>query len=70
MSTDRLIPIYEVMTISGLGKSEIYARIARGVFPRQIHLGSASRWSEREVGEWVEAQKQQRDEQEPRRQAS
>lgn len=57
MKTDRLIPLADVLNISGLSKSELYRRIAAGTFPAQVNLGWSSRWSEQEVGQWVEQQK-------------
>lgn len=50
---DRLIPLGEVKQLVGLGHSKIYALISAGAFPRPVKLGSASRWSETEVREWV-----------------
>ena len=41
---------------TGLSRSSIYAQIAAGKFPQQIHLGPrAVGWLESEVDKWVTA---------------
>lgn len=41
---------------TGLSRSTIYARIARGTFPRPIDLGDrAVGWIETEINEWLQA---------------
>ena len=40
----------------GLCRSEIYARIAAGTFPKNIKLGTASRWRSDQVARWMNAQ--------------
>lgn len=54
---DILIKLPEVCRQAGLGKSAIYELIAAGCFPQTIKLGRFSRWSQKEVQEWVEEQK-------------
>lgn len=51
---DRLIPLDAVMQLAGIGKTMIYRKMRAGSFPRSCKPGGAStRWSEREVKEWV-----------------
>lgn len=57
---DRFLTIEEVAHLTGCGKSTLYRMALLGTFPQQIRLTRAVRWSEREVLEWMEAQKQKR----------
>jgi prophage regulatory protein len=57
---DRLIHIREVEVRTGLKKSAIYERAANDLFPKPIKIGSATRWSEHEIDEWIEKQKRAR----------
>ena len=57
----RLIPLPEVTRICGLRKSQIYELIQADRFPRPVKLGRASRWSEVEIGAWVDRQLARRD---------
>ena len=52
---DRLLKLPEVMSIAGLGKTMIYRRVRQGTFPQPVKLGESTRWSEREVREWLDA---------------
>jgi len=54
---DRLLPIREVAARVGLCRAEIYKRVQAGRFPALVKLGTSSRWSEREVADWIERQK-------------
>lgn len=54
---DILIKLPEVCRQVGLTKTPIYGLIADGLFPAPIKLGRYSRWSQKEVQEWVEEQK-------------
>lgn len=56
-SIDVLIKLPEVCRQVGFEKSAIYAMIAAGEFPAPIKLGSASRWSQLEVQEWIRNKK-------------
>lgn len=50
-----LIPRNRVSAITGLQRSALYERIARGEFPRPVTIGSAAvRWVEAEVIAWVQ----------------
>ena len=47
----------QVVEMTGMGKTFIYARISDGTFPKQIQLGSRSVvWNEREVIDWMNQQ--------------
>ena len=50
---DTLIRLPEVETVSGLRRSHIYKLISEDEFPRPVKIGSASRWSLREVQRWI-----------------
>lgn len=59
---DRLLPLKEVMAIAGLGRTMIYRKMREGTFPQACKPGgSATRWIEREVREWLEAVKAARE---------
>lgn len=54
---DRLLPLPAVMQMSGLGKTMIYRKMREGTFPKACKPGGAStRWSERELKDWVAEQ--------------
>ena len=51
---ERLLRLPEVKNLTGLSKSSIYARIAEGLFPRQIALGSRTVvWLETDIQNWI-----------------
>lgn len=51
---DRFLRIKQVMERVPLSKRSIYDRVAKGVFPKPIHIGAnATAWIEREVNEWI-----------------
>ncbi len=53
---DRLLPIDAVMQIAGIGKTMIYRKMRDGTFPKACKPGGvSSRWSEREVRDWLAA---------------
>jgi prophage regulatory protein len=55
---DRIIKISEVMKLTGLGRTSIYAYIKNGSFPKQIKLGiRSSGWKESQKKKWIEDQK-------------
>ena len=56
---DRFLRLKEVIHITGLSRSTIYAEISKGDFPKQIQLtGSRSvGWLESEITLWVESRK-------------
>jgi len=62
---DRFIIINETMLISGISKSQIYALIKLGKFPKPYNLSEkqssrCSRWSFLEVHEWLAEKKSAR----------
>ena len=51
----KLIPLKpDVCEQSGLKPSAIYDRVSKGTFPKPIKIGTASRWCQAAVQEWVE----------------
>lgn len=51
---DRLLKLKEVMDIVSLAKTKIYQLVGEGKFPAPFKPGGhATRWSEREVYEWL-----------------
>jgi prophage regulatory protein len=49
-----LIRLKDVLARIPVSRSQLYAMVAEGKFPSQIHLGgSASFWVEAEVEEWI-----------------
>lgn len=51
----RIIRIREVMSMTGLSRSSIYAAIKQGTFPAQLKLSTrSSGWLESEVIQWRE----------------
>ena len=55
---DRLLKLPAVTEIAGIGKTMIYRLVREQRFPQPYKPGgSASRWSEREIREWLETQR-------------
>lgn len=55
MPKTRICRLPEVVEMTGLSRSAIYALIAEGRFPSQINLGPRTvGWAEREINEWIE----------------
>ena len=53
----RFIRLPQVIEMTGMGKTFIYARISDGTFPKQIQLVSRSVvWNERDVIDWMNQQ--------------
>ena len=51
----RFLRLAEVLEMTGMSRSFIYAQMAEGTFPKQIQLGGKSLvWSEQEVIKWME----------------
>ena len=51
---DRLMRLEEVLSYTGLSRSELYRQIQEGTFPRPVRVGKrAVRWRESEVEEWI-----------------
>jgi predicted DNA-binding transcriptional regulator AlpA len=58
---DTLIRLSEVEIISGLRRSHLYKLMGESEFPRPTKIGTASRWSLREVQGWIADKLSQRD---------
>ena len=55
--SDKLIRRPEVEARTGLARTTIYARMARGEFPAPVKIGArAVAWPESVIDEWIEAQ--------------
>ncbi len=39
----------------GLSVPTLYRRVAQGFFPKQVRIGGAAAWSEREIDDWIAA---------------
>jgi len=58
----RLLRRREVEELVGLGRSALYQKMARGMFPKPVHLTHYSvRWVEAEVTRWIAEQVSRRD---------
>lgn len=55
MFSKKLIRLNDVLEITGLSKSQIYALIAEQKFVRQVKISRSSRWSLDAVNAWVDA---------------
>ena len=54
MTDIRMLKLEEVMKITGLGRSTLYALVKSGSFPKQVQLGPrAVRWDSRAVERWL-----------------
>lgn len=61
MTTDRLLRLPQVIELTGYSRDSVYRLAREGKFPRRVELSDrASRWSEREILEWIEARKAER----------
>jgi prophage regulatory protein len=53
---ERIIRRPDVENITGLSRSSIYAKMARGTFPKPVKLGENSvGWKETDVQNWIAA---------------
>ncbi len=50
----RFLRLEQVCAKVGLGKTSVYALIARGLFPEPYKFGRSSRWLELEINRWVD----------------
>jgi len=56
-TSEQLLRLPQVKSITGLSKSSIYARIAEGTFPKQIPIGPRLVvWVESDVQNWITEQ--------------
>ena len=61
-----LIRLKEVKEYTGLGRSSIYEKMNRNLFPKSVSLGDrAVAWVDTEIIDWVQDKIDQRDECEP-----
>lgn len=63
-SESRIIRIQQVMHLTGLSRSYLYALTAKGEFPKSVTLipgGSSKGWVEAEIHEWVDQRISDRD---------
>lgn len=52
---NRILRVNDVMAVTGLPRSTIYAYRASGNFPRQVKLGPrAVGWLERDIQQWID----------------
>ncbi|KQV52454.1 AlpA family transcriptional regulator [Massilia sp. Root335] len=55
-SSDRMIKLPEVISMTGLSRSSVYLLIKKGNFPPQIKLSTrSSGWLWREINSWLES---------------
>ena len=55
--SDKLLRLRDVIKMTSLSRTTIYNNIAKGKFPKNIHLGpKISVWIEREIQEWINSQ--------------
>lgn len=53
---EEILRLREVLRITGLGRSSLYAKVARSEFPPPIKLGErAAGWLASEVSNWIQA---------------
>ena len=53
--THQIIRLNEVMHLTGLSRSSIYAYMSQGIFPKSVKLGKrAVGWLRHEIDAWVE----------------
>ena len=55
--SDKLLRLRDVIKMTSLSRTTIYNNMAKGKFPKNIHLGpKISVWIEREIQEWINSQ--------------
>ena len=55
-SETRILRLPEVLTITGLSRSQIYRMVAAGQFPPPVRIGErAVGWREEDVQHWLES---------------
>ena len=53
----QILRLPDVVKITGLSRSSIYAAISQDLFPKQLHIGPRSvGWLKNEIDEWIEQQ--------------
>ena len=50
----KLLRLEEVMQRTALGRSTIYDRVSRGLFPEPVRLGrKCTRWIDEDINAWI-----------------
>ena len=58
---ERLLTLYQVQERIPKSRTTLYRWSKQGIFPKQIPVGVCGiAWSETEINEWIEAQKEKR----------
>ena len=52
-STDRLLRLKDILTLTALGRSSIYRKMRASSFPEPLKIGWVVRWRESEVQAWL-----------------
>lgn len=55
LQPSRLLRIEDVVALTGVSKSRVYALIKVGEFPAPVKEGASSLWPSREVQRWIDA---------------
>ena len=51
---EQIYRLPQVLALTGLGRSTLYAMMERGEFPRALRLGARARgWKESQLDEWL-----------------
>ncbi len=50
----RLVTLACVLQRTSLGRTSVYQQIKAGTFPRPVKVGTASRWVETELDQWMQ----------------
>ena len=53
---DRLLPIGQVVNLTGFCRSFIYGKVAGGSFPPPVKIGRSSRWRQSQIAKWISEQ--------------
>ena len=65
--SDRILRLPQVIHLTGLPRSSLYAKVAEGGFPAPVKLGKrSSGWSSMEVDDWIKERIAQRGNQDDR----
>ena len=57
----RFLRLAEVLERTGMGRTNLKARVKAGTFPKPCKLGNLDAWVESEVTEWITARIRERD---------
>lgn len=58
---NKILRLRDVINVTGLSRSTIYAEIAKGNFPRQVELTGRRSvgWNENAITQWIETRQTQ-----------